>query len=127
MDVIFLCCDMFVLSSVRVSFHKVTVRIVMCSSGDHGLVCLQLIPFSAFNMIMVIWLSSLFNGSSSSWVSVRCWAMVNIALNFASKFCVVASFSRNFLLNLTDVGNFDWSCLLKGDRCSITFCFITLV
>ena len=39
-EVMFLCCDMFGLSWIRVNFHKVMVRIAMCSSVDHGFVCL---------------------------------------------------------------------------------------
>ena len=66
MDVMFLCWDIFVFSWVNVNFQRVTVRIAMCNSGDHGLVCLQLIFFSAFSIIVVIWLSSLFSDSSSS-------------------------------------------------------------
>ena len=89
---------MFVLSWVKVSVHKVAVRIAICSSGDHGLVYLQLILFSTFNMIMVIWLSSSFNDSSSPWVRVRCWAMVNIAPTFASNFCFVTFFTMIFFI-----------------------------
>ena len=80
MDVMFLCWDIFVFSWVNVNFQRVTVRIAMCNSGDHGLVCLQLIFFSASS---VIWLSSLFSDSSSSCVSVRCWAIVNNIFTFS--------------------------------------------
>ena len=45
MDVMFLCWDTFVFSWVSVNFQRVTVRIAMCNSDDHGFVCLQLIFF----------------------------------------------------------------------------------
>ena len=113
-DVTFLCYDMFVLSCVKVSFHKVTVRIAIRSSEDHGLVCLELILFSTFNINMVIWLSSLFNDSSSVWVNVLCWAMVNITLTFASNFRFVTFFSRIFFIKSNGYWTFRLELSVEG-------------
>ena len=84
----------FGLTSVRDNFQKLTVRIAVCNSGDHGVVCGVLILFYAFIIISVFCISTLFKDLYSTLFSFCCWIVTNSAFTLASNFCVVTYFSK---------------------------------
>jgi len=92
------------------------------NSGDHWeLWCWLLIFFSAFNILFVISWSILLRLTSSSWVSLRCFLIINIFSIYDSILYLFICCFKYCLYFLTYLGEFDFNCRSNGEDIFIVF------